>query len=49
MIRLLGLELNKVVYFEHAKVPLAKSPITFIRGLNLDSDPATPSSNHFPT
>lgn len=45
MIRLLGLELSKVVYFEHAKVPLAKSPITFLRGLNLDSDPAMPSSN----
>jgi len=45
MLKLLTVELNKIVYFDHAKIHITKSPLTFLRGLNLDSDPASPSSN----
>lgn len=45
MIKLLGWEIHNVVYFNHAKVSVTKSPLTFIRGLNLDADPASPTSN----
>ena len=45
MIKLLRLELSNVVYFKEAAVSMVKSKLTFLRGLNLDSDPATPSSN----
>lgn len=45
MLKLVGLELNKIVYFDQARVSFTKSSLVFIRGLNLDSDPANPSSN----
>lgn len=41
-----GLELSNVVYFKSAKVDLGKNPVTFVRGLNLDSDKKTPTSNY---
>jgi DNA repair exonuclease SbcCD ATPase subunit len=39
------LSLNSVLYFKRAKVDLSKNSLTFIRGLNLDSDPANPTGN----
>ncbi len=45
MWKLLGVELQDVVYFKKARVSLTKSPLIFVRGLNLDSDPANPTSN----
>lgn len=44
MIYLLGLDLHKVVVFEQASVDF-KEGITYVRGINLDSDPAQPTGN----
>jgi DNA repair exonuclease SbcCD ATPase subunit len=45
MLTLHSNELENVVYFKKAKVYFDKKPLTFVRGLNLDSDPANPTSN----
>jgi DNA repair exonuclease SbcCD ATPase subunit len=45
MIHLNGIGLTNVVSFKEAKVRLNENAITFVRGLNLDSDPAQPSGN----
>lgn len=41
---LLGLDLNDVVSFKQLSVDF-KDSLTYVRGLNLDSDPANPTSN----
>lgn len=40
-----SLKLSEVVSFKSASVQFNKNRITFVRGLNMDSDPAAPSSN----
>ncbi len=45
MIEVESAGLDNVVYFKSAHVALNKNPLTFIRGSNLDSDPATPTGN----
>lgn len=45
MIENLGLDLENVVYFKKAGARLNQNPITFVRGSNLDADPATPTGN----
>lgn len=45
MIRPSRLRLKNVVYFKDVDVRLDANPITFVRGLNLDSDPTNPTSN----
>jgi DNA repair exonuclease SbcCD ATPase subunit len=37
--------LKNIACFKSAKVYFDKKPLTFVRGLNLDSDPANPTSN----
>lgn len=45
MIELKSVRLKNVVYFKNALLPITSNNLTFIRGLNLDSDPMAPSSN----
>lgn len=45
MIEVESASLENVAFFKKAKVVLNKNPLTFIRGLNLDSDPASPTGN----
>lgn len=45
MIELQGLSLENVVCFKEQAVDFNKNRITFVRGLNMDSDPANPSGN----
>lgn len=40
-----SVSLENVVSFKSAAVNFNENPITFVRGLNLDSDPANPTSN----
>lgn len=45
MITLLSAEYENVVYFKKATVPLTANPITYVRGVNKNSDPAKPTGN----
>lgn len=45
MITIKGIDLNGVVYFKKAHATLNENPLTFVRGSNLDADPATPTGN----
>ena len=45
MIEIQGLDLENVVYFKKAGARLNQNPVTFVRGSNLDADPATPTGN----
>lgn len=45
MIELLHLRLKDIVYFKSVSTSLTSSSLTFVRGLNQDSDQVTPSSN----
>lgn len=45
MITISGLGLKDVIYFKEARAVLNKAPLTFVRGANLDADPATPTGN----
>lgn len=45
MYEIQGLDLENVVSFKTASVKFNENRITFVRGLNLDSDPACPTSN----
>lgn len=45
MIEIVSAGLNNVVYYEEAHAQLNVNPLTFIRGVNLDSDPAKPTGN----
>ena len=45
MLKLISWELNNIVFFKKAKVSILKAPLIFTRGLNLDSDPASPTGN----
>lgn len=40
-----GIGLKNVVYFKNASAKLNTNPLTFVRGSNLDADPATPTGN----
>lgn len=45
MHEILETQLDNIVYFKKSKAKLNKPGLTFVRGLNLDSDPAQPSGN----
>lgn len=45
MIEIQGVGAKNVVYFKEAYATLNENPITFVRGQNLDADPATPTGN----
>lgn len=45
MIEFHGVGAENVVYFKKAYTSLNQNPITFVRGSNLDADPATPTGN----
>jgi DNA repair exonuclease SbcCD ATPase subunit len=45
MIEIEGLGYENVVYFKKASAKLNQNPVTFVRGSNLDADPATPTGN----
>lgn len=45
MIELLGQQLHNVVSLKDVAVRFNENPITFVRGMNLDADPADPTGN----
>lgn len=45
MIHLKSQSLKNIVYFKDESVRFDENPITFVRGLNLDADPAAPTGN----